>query len=85
MKYLWLFEKNKLKILHALYLCQSNLECCVLLDNLGISKHLLSYHLKTLLQKNIIQGKKEGRNKNYQIRKPELLKIKEILKIVDLI
>jgi DNA-binding transcriptional regulator GbsR (MarR family) len=85
MELLWIFNKNKLRILHSLYNCQKNLQCCVLLENLGISKHLLSYHLRTLIQHSFVYEVKKGRRKIYQIPEDKMVKVESILSLMEMI
>lgn len=77
---LWLFDRNKILILDALYNCEVNNSICGcdLAEMLEIPKNLLSYHIKLLREKGFICEEKCGQKKNYKIvqeKKPEVVKI----------
>ena len=44
----FLINENKLRVLLAIYRCTKDVCACNLVDNLGMPKNLLSYHIKTL-------------------------------------
>lgn len=85
MKYLWLFNENKLLILKSLYKCKNNVCGCDLVDTLDIPKNLLSYHMKILREKGFIIEVKCGNKKNYTINPKEEKLVKKALEIVELI
>ncbi|MBD3362825.1 ArsR family transcriptional regulator [Candidatus Dojkabacteria bacterium] len=85
-KNLWLFEKNRLLILHALYKCLENGQCgCELIEKLEIPKNLLSYHVKKLREEGFIDEVKCGKKKEYTLSARKRDFVEKILKIVELI
>lgn len=83
-QYLWLFDENKLKILHTLRECQMNKKICGcdLIGTIGIPKNLLSYHIKILREKDFVEEVKCGRRKEYQIKEDKLKIVDSILELV---
>ncbi len=71
-------EENRLKILCIL---NKNEEVCVckILDQLKIPQNLVSHHLKTLKDFNLINARKEGRWIYYSINKKEINKYIKLL------
>lgn len=85
-KNLWLFNNNKLRILHTLYECQKEDICgCDLIEKLDIPKNLLSYHIKMLRDNGYLEEVKCGNRKQYTINKKRKAFIKNILEIVELL
>jgi len=84
-KILSLFDKNRLLILANLYQCQGDVCACNLVDRINIPKNLISHHIRILRELGIIEEKRCGRNKNYQIKKSVVAKVKQILEILELI
>lgn len=82
---LWLFEKNKLLILQALYRCENHLCGADFIDQLDIPKNLVSYHIKILRENGYVVEKPDGRQKKYQLHPHQVEKVKKILKIVHLL
>jgi ArsR family transcriptional regulator len=66
-------EENRLKILCIL---NKEKEICVchILEQLQLPQNLVSHHLKTLKDFNLIQARKEGRWMYYSINKKEINK-----------
>ena len=81
MENLWLFDKKRIAILRELLDCDAEAGCD-LLDCLKIKKALLSYHLKVLRDKGIIEETKEGRDKYYKIKSRKKPFIKTVVSIV---
>lgn len=82
---IFLFNENKLRILKELYLCESANCGCDLVEKLGISKDLLSYHIRTLRERGYIEEVKCGRRKNYVIGQEKLGLVGDILRLTHLI
>ena len=76
------FSEPKLLILRELFYCSEDICGCDLVEKIGISKDLLSYHIKTLRSTDYISEIKCGRNKKYVITKN---KEKLVEKILDLL
>lgn len=85
-KNLWVFDRNKILILAALYKCErdSNVCGCDLTELLDIPKNLLSYHIRILREKGFITEEKCGQKKNYRIALPRQAEIIKILQAVEL-
>ena len=79
-KHLFLFDKNRLLILKALFNCQDDICGCDLVDKLGVSKHLISYHIKKLSEKGFVEEIKCGQRKNYKVKKEKEEVVKQALK-----
>lgn len=80
------FDENKLMILKLLYKCSDNDICgCDLMANLNLSKNLVSYHMKVLLQLDYVQEVRCGRKKVYKINELLRQKIRKILEVTELI
>ena len=84
MKNLWIFNENRLRILHTLYTCESDPCGCDLVRTLKIPKNLLSYHVKMLRDEGIIEEKRCGQKKEYHIAKDQKKFVKSVLSIVEL-
>lgn len=84
-KNLWIFDKNKLLILKALYKCKDSVCGCDFREKLKIKKNLLSYHIKILKENGFVKEVKCGRKKEYSLVKEKEAKVKEILKCVEII
>lgn len=80
-----LIEPNKLLILKQLYRCREDVCGLDLAREIGISKHLLSYHIKQLKELNIIEDARCGKRKNYKIIDSEVDKVKSILTVLEII
>jgi ArsR family transcriptional regulator len=80
------FDENKLMILKLLFECKDNDICgCDLMENLNLSKNLVSYHMKVLAQLNYVQEVRCGRKKFYKINELFRQKIRKILEVTELI
>jgi DNA-binding transcriptional ArsR family regulator len=84
MKNLWIFEKNRLLILKALFSCENHLCGSDFIDTLDIPKSLVSYHLKALRENGFVSEQPSGRNKNYQLNPERIDEVVHILKAVGL-
>ena len=80
-----LMNENKLRVLLAIYRCKSDVCACTIIDDLNMPKNLLSYHIKTLRELEIIEEVKCGRFKNYSIKKEKFKAIKRLLEITEMI
>lgn len=80
-----IFDENKLLILRELFLCKEDVCGCNMVEKIGISKDLLSYHIKKLRNAGLVEEEKCGHRKIYTIAKDRLKKVEQILKIVELI
>jgi len=84
-KIISIFNENKLVILKTLYECEKDLCGCQMVEKLHIAKNLLSYHIRSLEKNDLIVETRCGKNKKYKIKPDHFEKVKEILKIVELI
>ena len=82
---IFVFNKHKLQILKELFDCKDDICGCDLVEKIGISKDLLSYHVKTLKEKGYVEAVKCGRNKKYVISPEKYDLVKKILKLAQLI
>jgi len=82
---IFLFNENKLRILSELYVCESTNCGCDLVEKLGISKDLLSYHIRTLRERGYIEEIRCGRRKNYVISQTKLSLVSDVLRLTHLI
>ena len=80
-----IYDEPKLVILQTLYGCHKQPCGCELVNSLDMPKNLLSYHLKILINLGYVESIRCGRKKHYKITKQKRTKVKEILKILDLI
>lgn len=81
-----IFDENKLTILKILFECKEKDICgCDLTDRLNLSKNLISYHIKLLLDFDLIQETRCGRKKIYKINSANESKVKKILEVTELI
>ena len=85
MKYLNIFDKNKLLILQALYKCRDDVCGCDLVDKLEIPKNLVSYHMRILREEGLVVETRCGKRKVYEISKRKAKDVKRILVSVHLI
>ncbi|MCA9382113.1 winged helix-turn-helix transcriptional regulator [Candidatus Dojkabacteria bacterium] len=85
LKSLKIIEPNKLLILKQLYRCREDVCGLDLARDVGISKHLLSYHIKQLKELGVIEDARCGKRKNYKIVDLEVEKVKSILKALEVI
>jgi DNA-binding transcriptional ArsR family regulator len=80
------FDENKLMILKVLYECADSDICgCDLIGRLDLSKNLISYHIKTLIQLGYILETRCSRKKIYKINELYKQKIRKILEVTELI
>ncbi len=82
MKNLWLFDEKRVAILQKLLSCDAATGCD-LRECLKMKKALLSYHLKVLRDKGIVEETKEGRDKYYKIRSRKVPFVKTVVSVVD--
>jgi ArsR family transcriptional regulator len=80
-----IFDKNKLLILYHLYHCKDSQCGCDIKDQIEISKSLLSYHIKTLIEKDFVVEKRCGNRKNYWLNDDKIGLIRHILMAVELL
>jgi ArsR family transcriptional regulator len=87
MKNLWVFDKNKLLILEALYNCKQDSDICGcdLVEELDIPKNLLSYHIKILRKKGFVDEEPCGKKKNYTLSENKIESVEKILQAVEII
>jgi DNA-binding transcriptional ArsR family regulator len=82
-KLIGVFDKSKLVILKAIYTCEKDICGCELVEQLNMPKNLISYHVKGLIGAGLVEFERCGKNKKIKIR--DLYKVKEILKVCELI
>lgn len=70
--------------MRAIYLCSDNICGCDLVENLKIPKNLVSYHIKTLKDRGIIEEVQCGKRKKYRIRDENRRKVEEIFKVLEI-
>lgn len=85
MKYLSVFDKNKLLILDTLYKCHKDVCGCDLVNDLNLTKNLISYHIKILKNLGLITDIRCGNRKNYKLASDTIDDVEKILKAVHLI
>ena len=84
MEYISIFDEKRIRIIQILYLRKEDFCGIDLAKELGISKNLLSYHLKILERSGLIESERCGRKKKYKIVKEHEKKVKKILEILEL-
>lgn len=80
-----ILNENKLLILRNIYLCNDKICNCDISRDLKISKHLISYHIRTLRQKDFLIEEKCGKYIRYKINPQKEKKVRDLLKILELI
>ena len=85
MKNLWIFNKNRIRILHSLYTCADEQCGCDLIEVLDIPKNLLSYHIKMLRDNGLIEEKRCGQKKLYTIVTDQKEYVEDILGVLEMI
>ncbi|MFW6109946.1 MAG: winged helix-turn-helix domain-containing protein [Patescibacteria group bacterium] len=84
-QHLFLFERTRLLILRALFRCSEDVCGCDLVDNLGVSKYLVSYHIKKLREKGFVDEVKCGNRKEYIVAEGKRKLVKNVLRITGLL
>jgi len=79
------FNEQKLLILREIFMCDDDICGCDLIEKTGLSKDLLSYHVKSLRVRGFLEEVKCGVRKNYSISHEKANLVKEILKTAKLI
>lgn len=82
---IFLFNEHKLLILKEIYDCKDDICGCDLVKKVGISKDLLSYHIKSLKGLEILEEIPCGRKKNYKISMKKYDLVQNVLQITRLI
>lgn len=82
---IFVFNEQKLLILKSIYECKDDICGCGLIEKTGLTKDLLSYHIKSLRERGFIEEVKCGVKKNYQISPAKIESVVEILKTAKLI
>jgi DNA-binding transcriptional ArsR family regulator len=83
---IFIFNKHKLLVLKAIFECRQEDICgCDLVNNLGITKDLLSYHIKSLRERGFLSEVKCGTKKKYAIHKEKYELVRQILITAQLI
>lgn len=82
---LGIFNETKISILYALFECKDFLCGCDLVEKVDIPKNLLSYHLKSLRQLDLIEETRCGQKKQYKIKEDKKEKVLKILKVLEII
>jgi len=82
---IFLFNEQKLLILKELFGCPNEKCGCDLKEKLGITKDLLSYHIKSLRELGYLEEAKCGQRKRYSITQDKYQTVKEVLKTAKLI
>lgn len=85
MKYIHIFDKNKLLILKSLFDCQDDICGCDLIERLNIPKNLLSYHISILIKNKLLKESRCGNKKIYTLSDNKIDDVKKVLKAVHLI
>ncbi|AKM82526.1 TPA: ArsR family transcriptional regulator [Candidatus Berkelbacteria bacterium] len=80
-----IFNENRIKILLQLFECNENICGCDLVEQIGIPKNLLSYHMKILEKRKIIEEKRCGQKKNYGLTDKGIALVKQIIKLQEII
>lgn len=83
---LLILSEPKLVILRALYQCDEAPCGCDLVERLGLSKNLLSYHLKQLRELGYVNETPCGRQKQYRLvanKRPFIQQALRLTKMLD--
>lgn len=70
-----LADETRLKIVEML--CGGELCACKILENFNFSQPTLSYHMKTLCDSGLVEGRREGSWMRYRLNDEKLESIKE--------
>lgn len=84
-KIILVFNENRIRIMLELFDCREVLCGCDLVKKIKIPKNLLSYHIGFLKESNLIEEKKCGQKKNYQLSSKGIIFVEQFKKFEDLI
>lgn len=65
-------DVTRLKILMEMSCCKGNLQCAELKNITQLAQPSVSHHIKTLIEAELIEPEKDGRNHSYQLNKSVL-------------
>lgn len=82
---IFVFNEQKLLILKSIYECKDDICGCDLIEKTGLTKDLLSYHIKSLRDRGFLEEVKCGVRKHYKIRAEKTKLVSEILTTAKLI
>jgi len=82
---IFVFNEQKLLILREIFMCDDDICGCDLTEKTGLSKDLLSYHIKSLRTRGFLEEVRCGVRKNYSISPAKFELVKEILKTAKMI
>ncbi|WP_353094868.1 metalloregulator ArsR/SmtB family transcription factor [Tissierella praeacuta] len=74
-------DETRIKIFHML--SQGELCACNLLEEFNITQPTLSYHMKTLCESGLVNGRKDGIWMKYSINKDALKLLKDLFSDID--
>ena len=80
-----MFSEPKLLILHALFTCDTAPCGCDLVQQLELSKTLLSYHLRGLRTLGFLEELPCGRQKQYRLSDTKRELVRQILRITNVL
>ncbi|GAA3644259.1 ArsR/SmtB family transcription factor [Asaccharospora irregularis] len=76
-----LSDETRLKILNML--SENELCACNILDEVNITQPTLSYHMKMLIECDLVSGRKDGSWMKYTLKNNKILELKDFLLEVD--
>jgi len=65
---------TRLKILMGMSVCEGNFQCADIKNITQLAQPSVSHHIKTLIEAELIEPEKDGRNHSYQLNKPVIKK-----------
>lgn len=80
-----IFNENRIRIMLELFLCKEIVCGCDLVKKINIPKNLLSYHISFLKENGLVEEKKCGQKKNYQLSAKGIEFIKKFIEIEEII
>lgn len=63
-------DNTRLKILIGMAECKGNFQCADIKNITQLAQPSVSHHIKTLIEAELIEPEKDGRNHSYQLNKP---------------
>lgn len=74
-------DETRLKI--VLMLSEGELCACKILESFNITQPTLSYHMKTLCDSGLVEGKREGAWMRYSLNSESFIKVRELFNNID--
>jgi ArsR family transcriptional regulator, arsenate/arsenite/antimonite-responsive transcriptional repressor len=70
---------TRIKILMGMAECKGNFQCAEIKSITSLAQPSVSHHIKTLIEADLIEPEKDGRNFSYQLNKPLLKTYAEMI------